>query len=122
MNSRKTTKDEEREEETESKTKKKKKRKKHRAAMARTGQFSNRSVGKIMLDSGTTSHLTSLQQKLSNSKSTNVPITLAEDSKITDTAAGIREVNWKTDDKDVLSIPSLVDKSIAVLFMPEKPL
>lgn len=65
-NSRKTSKDEESEEETESKTKKKEKKKMHRAAMARTGKSSNRNVEKMMLNSGTTSHLTSLPREVSN--------------------------------------------------------
>lgn len=55
----------------------------------------------MMLDSGTTSHLKSLQHKVSNLKSTNVPITVADDSKINGRAEGIRAVHGKRDDGNV---------------------
>lgn len=79
----------------------------------------------------------SLQHKVSNTKSTNVPITLAEDYNIIGIAKGIRALNWKTDDGNIsiklsntvfvpnlsmslVSIPSLVSNAIAVLFKHAK--
>lgn len=103
--------------------------------MSRTRQSSMRNVDKMMLGSGTNSHLTSLQQKVSTSKLTDVPITLDDDSKINGTAEGIRDEDRKTDDgyasikvwkkifilnlsMDLRLIASIVNKKIAVLLMP----
>lgn len=82
----------------------------------------------------TQSNFTSLEHKVTNSKSTNIPIIVACYLKITDTAEGLREINWKTDDGYVSikisnmivvqdlsmrlhSITSSVNKNIAMLFM-----
>lgn len=109
-NSKLSDKGEDKEEETESRTKKKKKKKKkQRSATARTGNASYRNVEKIMLDSGTTSQLSSLENKASNSKSTNVTITLVQDSIVTATAQGTRQVSSKTDDSDVdIKLPNTI--------------
>ena len=123
--------------EEDQKQNKKKKKPKARSAMALIGGQSDRTVDRMMLDSGTTSHLTSYVDRVEQAKTANIPITLADDSKMTATARGIREVQWKTEEGDnrirlsntlvvpnlsmsLLSIPSLVNKNIAVLFLPGK--
>lgn len=93
----------------------------------------------MMLDSRTTSHLTSQEHKLLNSKYINVKITLADDSIITGTARGTREVHWQTYDgiikiklsnmifirnlsMSLLPIRSLGNKNITVLSLHGKAL
>lgn len=119
------------------KSKKGNKKTKQRSAMARTDSKLHRRPDRMMLDSGTTSHLTSHADRVSNTRRVSVPITLADDSKINGTSRGTRQVSWKTEHGDVqislsntivvpdlsmslLSIPSLVNKNVAVLFMPGK--
>ena len=121
---------------SETKKKKKKKEKKERAGMACVNSR-NRSVDRLMLDSGTTTHITPDVATIKDSISTNISIKLADDSNMQATAKGTRSLNWKTDEGDrvlhlsntlvapqaamsLLSIPSLVKKNIAVLFLPGK--
>ena len=123
---------------SETKKKKKKKEKKERAGMACVNSR-NRSVDRLMLDSGTTTHITPDVATIKDSISTNISIKLADDSNMQATAKGTRSLNWKTDEGDrvlhlsntlvapqaamsLLSIPSLVKKNIAVLFLPGKAL
>lgn len=124
-------------EKSDTKKEKKKKKKKERAGMART-TARNRS-DKLMLDSGTTSHITPDVTTVKDSISTNISIKLADDSNMQATAKGTRSLNWKTHEGErvlhlsntlvapqaamsLLSIPSLVNKNIAVLFLPGKAL
>lgn len=115
----------------------KKGKNKERAAMARPKHENRKDqdVDKMMLDSGTTTHITSKIYKVTKTTSANIKIKLADDSSMMATAKGTREVNWKTEDGNrkvhlsntlvaphasmsLLSVPSLVAKNIAVLFVP----
>lgn len=51
---------------------------------------SKRSVAKLMLDSGTTYHMTPVVDRVKNKKSCNVPIGLAGDSTIVEDSIGLR--------------------------------
>lgn len=72
--------------------KQKKKRGNERSAMARVrfGRQHDQEVEKMILDSGTTSHITPNPDKVCETISTNIPISLADDSSMTATAKGTR--------------------------------
>ena len=115
----------------------KKKKSKERSALAHTKKIKYPTVDKMMLDSGTTSHLTSNPGKVTNTQIANISIKLADDSTMNGTARGTREVRWVTENgtskvslsntivvpnaaMSLLSVPSLVNKNIAVMFLPGK--
>ena len=91
----------------------------------------------MLLDSGTTSHMTPYVHLVKNKEYCNVSISLADDSTISADAIGVRPVTWQGDNGPIevtlsdtlvtpdaavslLSVPALVNKGIAVLFMPGK--
>ena len=118
-------------------TKKSKKPVAHRAAMARTG---SKTVGRpdvMMVDSGTTSHMTAMADRVTDKSACHVAIKLADDSEVSAKQVGVRMVNWQglngpvsvslsdtlvaSDIKtSLLSVPALVKKDIGVLFLPGK--
>ena len=75
--------------------KKSKKKVVHRAAMARTGSKTARRPDVMMVDSGTTSHMTGMADRVSNKAACSVAITLADDSQVMATHVGVRKVNWQ---------------------------
>lgn len=96
----------------------------------------SRVVDRIMIDSGTTSHITPLPEYFQDKVPSNRPITLADESTIHSAFIGIHKIDLKTDDGpqrlsfsntlvvldgglSVLSVPVLVKKDIRVLLMPE---
>lgn len=106
-----------------------------RSAMAR-GMNNSRVVDRIMIDSGTTSHITPLPESVQDKVPSNRPITLADESTMHSAFIGIRKIDLQTDDGpqrlslsntlvvpdaglSLLSVPALVKKDIGVLFMPE---
>ena len=123
--------------ESPKRTKKSKKPVAHRAAMARTGSQSIGRPDVMMIDSGTTSHMTSMADKVYDKEACHVAIKLADDSEITATQVGVRKVKWQGPDRtmnvsltdtlvaadiktSLLSVPALVKKDIGVLFLPGK--
>lgn len=105
-----------------------------RAAMAKTGT-AEKLPDRMMLDSGTTAHMTNRTDRVEQRKRYETPITLADDSKVKSNSKGIRVVKWKTEHGNVkvslsetlvapdistslLSIPALAKKDIATLFLP----
>ena len=107
--------------------------------MARTVDSDEGPSDRILLDSGTTTHMTPHRHKVTEAISTQKPIKLADDSIIQAKLSGTREVNWMTSEGNqmvylsntlvapdvsmsLLSIPALVNKNIAVLFMQKKAL
>lgn len=119
------------------KVKKSKKASAHRAAMACTGSKTTRRPDAMMVDSGTTSHMTCKADRVSNKSQCSVSITLADDSQVTATQVGVRMVTWNglkgttrvslsdtlvaPDFKtSLLSVPALVKKNIGALFLPGK--
>ena len=123
--------------ESPKRTKKSKKPVAHRAAMARTGSQSIGRPDVMMIDSGTTSHMTSMAYKVYDKEACHVAIKLADDSEITATQVGVRKVKWQGPDRtmnvsltdtlvaadiktSLLSVPALVKKDIGVLFLPGK--
>lgn len=112
-----------------------------RAAMARPSYKSRKGQApdRMLLDSGTTSHMTALSNKVHSKDACDVTIKLADDSTVKASSTGVRTVHWMTDTgkckvklsetlvaEDVaislLSVPALARKNIATLFMPEKAL
>ena len=108
-----------------------------RAAMARKKRNGRRTPDRLMLDSGTTSHLTPHADRVHSKTPCDTPISLADDSIIVATSKGVRSVQFSTDDGStkvslsdtlivpnaslsLLSVPALVNKGIGVLFMPGK--
>ena len=98
-------------------------------------QSKNKTSEKVILGSGSTSHLTAPSDKVRNSSPPNVAIRLADYSSITSNAKGTRIDSCKTFDgcqkihllnthvvpdlaTYLMSISSLVYKNIAVLFLP----
>ena len=92
---------------------------------------------RMMLDSGTTSHLTPLANRVQSKTVCNIPISLADDPTVHSSHKGIRKVTIATDGSprkaslsdtvvvlnagmSLLPVPSLVRKDIGVLFMPKK--
>lgn len=91
----------------------------------------------IMLDSGTTAHMTPYAGTVQNKCGCNVDIALGDDSIISAKMKGVRKVRWQGADGPVtvsltdtliapdatlslLSVPALTKKDIAVLFLPGK--
>lgn len=118
---------------------KKKKKKKDRSAIARiVGDSStSRTADRMMLDSGTTSHLTASASRIKHKQVTDITINLADNLSIKATEKGTRTVKWKTSHgkrgihlsntlvvpslaMSLLSVPSLLEKNIGVLFLPSK--
>ena len=105
--------------------------------MDRNGSETARRPDVMMVDSGTTSHMTGMADRVSNKAACSVAITLADDSQVMETHVGVRKVNWQglkepmsvslsntlvaPDIKtSLLSVPALVSKNIGVLFLPGK--
>ena len=123
------------EQRTNGKKKKSKGQKSQRAAMARTkSRNPKRSADKMLLDSGTTSHMTPYVHLVKNKEYCNVSISLADDSTISADEIGVRPVMWKGENgpievtlSDTLVTPDaavillyllvIVNKGIAVLFV-----
>lgn len=99
----------------------------------------NRQPDMMMLDSGTSSHMTPKSEGINVKKSCNVSILLADDSTVTATEKGTRSVKWKTENEpmqvnlseifiapdmadSLLSVPELVKKNISVIFKPQRAL
>lgn len=93
----------------------------------------------ILLDSGTTSHMTLISKNVTSKESCAVHLMLGDDSKVKASTRGVRRVQWQTENgpctvslsntlvlKDLtmslLSIPALVQKQIATLVLPRKAL
>lgn len=89
----------------------------------------------MMLDSGTTSHLTPFAGRVQSKKSSSLILILADDSKMKSTHTGTRKVSLCGDGEvravslsntlvvpdagmSLMSVPALVKKNIAVLFRP----
>ena len=101
--------------------------------MARHGK--PKSPDRMLLDSGTTSHMTARSDRVQNQVRYETPISLADDSKVNSRSKGVRTVHWKTENGNVkvslsntivapdiatslLSVPALAKKNIAELFLP----
>ena len=118
---------------------------KTRSAMARTThsriEMANtkptHTQNRLMIDSGTTSHMTPKSETVDDRSDCNIPIWLADDSKAFATCKGTRRVTWCSENGPVnvslsdtlvsediapnlLSVPALVRKGIFVLFMEGK--
>lgn len=110
-----------------------------RAAMARPSRSALNGLppDRMLLDSGTTSHMTPLSNRVHGTTDCDVSIRLADDSTVKASATGVRSVHWMSAlgrskvnlsdtlvAKDValslLSVPALARKNIATLFMPDK--
>lgn len=91
----------------------------------------------LMLDSGTTAHMTPHSSTVQDQYSCDVNIPLGDDSIISAKSKGVRKVRWQGADGPVtvsltdtlvapdaamslLSVPALAKKEIAVLFLPDK--
>lgn len=91
----------------------------------------------MMLDSGTTSHMTPNKSTVKDLTDCSVQISLADASTVSAVTKGVRTVKWCTIDgpttvnlsdtlilpemsMSLLSVPALVNKNISVLFMPGK--
>lgn len=90
-------------------------------------------VDKMMLDSGTTSHLTPLADRVQSTTRSDIYSTLADNSKMRATHVGLRKVRIQDDVRSVslsdtlivpdagmslMSVRALVNKNTSVLFMP----
>ena len=108
-----------------------------RVATARIEGSEDITQERMMLDSGTTSHMTTILSTLSDASTCDIPISLGDDSTVNATARGTKRVSWKTSDGctnvsltntlcaedlalSLLSVPSLAQKGLSVLFLPEK--
>lgn len=117
----------------------KKKIKKTRTAVARAMMSKSPSRNMLMLDSGTTSHMTPYAEHLEDTKTCAIPIALGDDSTVTATSKGTLCVEWCSSDgqtevklsetlasedlaMSLLSIPALTEKGLGVLFMPTQAL
>lgn len=112
---------------------------KTRVAVARSSSMDDSSPQFMMLDSGTTSHITPTVESLKDARSCNVDIYLGDNSTVAATHKGKLSVNWSVDRDetavqlsdvlsspqvamDLLSIPALAEKGICALFLPSKAL
>lgn len=103
--------------------------------MART--FRNRTLNRIMIDSGTMSHITPFEDKVSNHEVCDVSTALGDNSTVRSTVKGERRVNWQGRNGPVfvtlshtlmapevsfslLSVPALAEMRLGVLFVPER--
>lgn len=107
-----------------------------RAAMAHgPGDQSARKADIMMLESGTTSHLTPCEDRIQATTSSDLSFTLADNSKMRATHSGVRKVRMQSDNgvravslsktllvpgagMSLMSVPALVEKGIGVLFLP----
>ena len=106
-------------------------------AISKDSQVSE--VDQLMLDSGTTSHMTPYVEQLHNKKPCNVNISLGDDSTVKATSTGTRVVHWAAHDvvtkvslsetlaseklaMSLLSGPALAAKGLYVLFTSEEAL
>ena len=112
----------------------KKAKKDKRAAMAKTKQPGE---DVMLVDSGTTSHITARSETVSSRSGCDISIALGDDSKVKATEKGDRRVQWAGEDGprtirlsetliaddiaiSLLSVPALVNKGIGVIFLPGK--
>ena len=112
-----------------------------RAAMAKHNAVrgSSGKIDRLMLDSGTTSNMTAMAEKVHSKTGCNVSITLADNSALNASKKGTRTVQWYSDSgpqrvhlsqtlvtpemaMSLLSVPALVRKNIGVLLIPQKAL
>ena len=113
-----------------------KSKKKKRAAVAKALVSKSSLPRVMMLDSGTTTHMTNDVETLQNTALCEVPISLGDDSKIVANYRGSRVVTWQSQDgvtevrlsgtlaapdlaMSLLSIPALTEKGFCVLFLPQ---
>ena len=107
-----------------------------RSAMEHGKNVNNdRMADPIMLDSGTTSHLTPHADRVSCPKPSDISFTLADNSQMHATHMGVRKVQMRSGQRSctvslsnnlivpdaamsLMSVPALVKKEIGVLFMP----
>lgn len=106
----------------------------NRSAMAKVNK---RGDDLMMLDSGTTAHMTPHGNRLVDARKHTTEIALADDSAVRSSEVGVRPVRWSADGTtcnvslsetlyvpdmttSLLSVPALVSKNIAVLFIPGK--
>lgn len=88
-------------ENSDTKKKKKKKGNKARSGMARIVSR-NISVDKLMLGSGTRSHITPDVTTMKNPISINITIKMADNTNMKATSKGLRSLNWKTYEGDIV--------------------
>ena len=98
---------------------------------------SNRTTDMMMLDSGTSSHMTPHVERVSEKRDCEIPISLADNSTVTAKSKGKRSVTWNGEDGlvklglsntlvskrlscSLLSVPALVRKGISVIFTSGK--
>lgn len=91
----------------------------------------------MLVDSGTTSHMTALDKRVASKRGVTTDIHLADDSTVTATRMGVRTVVWRNKSgltsvrlsrmlvarsvkTSLLSVPASVKKDISVLFVPGK--
>jgi len=115
---------------------KKGKKTKVRAAIARA-MTGNTKGDRMMLDSGTTTHMTQSPEALDDVHHCNVPIALGDNSTIDANITGSRTVHWVANgdsatvtlsntlaapnlSMNLLSVPALTAKGISVLFTPKR--
>ena len=120
-----------------SNSKSRKRQGEQRAAMARTDKDKTAMPDTMMVDSGTTSHMTAQADRVFNKTDCTTSIRLADDSTTTAHKVGVRKVNWRGETgpievtlsetlvaRDIktslLSVQALVKHDIAVLFLPGK--
>lgn len=107
-----------------------------RSAMARHSDGADtRMPDRIMIDSGTTTHITPFANRVVSKTPQNVLITLADESTVRSSHCGVRKVTFMTDNgpqkvslsktlvvpdagMSLLSVPALTKKDIGVFFMP----
>lgn len=93
----------------------------------------------MLVDSGTTSHMTAYGSRVHSQRKCDTSIHLADDSTVSASKIGVRKVTWQGTlgsttvslsntlvapniKTSLLSVPALVNKDIAVLFVPGKAL
>lgn len=118
------------------KGKKKTKKSGERSAVARP---SKKGPDMMLVDSGTSAHMTSRSDRVISKEHCDVDISLGDNSKVHSSHKGIRKVMWHTQEGErtislsdtlvskklamsMLSVPALVKKNIASLFLPGKAL
>lgn len=107
-----------------------------RAAMAHVGSGrGGRQPDRMMIDSGTTAHMTARAERVSMKTACESSVQLADNSSMHSESMGTRTVQWITDSGresvhlsntlicpdvaiSLLSVPALVNKNIAVMFLP----
>lgn len=96
-----------------------------------------RDSDRMMLDSGTSSHMTPYSENVQSKNKCNVSVTLADASRVNAESRGIRSVKWCTEigknrvrlpdtlvvpnmSTSLHFVPALMKKTLPVIFMPEK--